>query len=393
MKVLIYSNPNLLDCDLPLVRALQAKGVDVTYLIETSARGTNSTLLTIKKGHAYNGIESASVYPEMTFFSDYLNLDKVYFRNYYRKLRIPLIDALSLSIKVFKFLKDNQFDVSQRTQVFFFTDIILYYFRKKIVKMVHDPFPHSGSVLRGWTKFFYDFGMKIIPHFVVLNQTQYDKFCEFYKKNRQNVLLNQLGVYDCYNIFHKNEEVIKEGKNSVLFFGRISKYKGIEYLCEAMRIVRESVPDATITIVGGGNYYFDIEEYKALGYYNIINKYVSAQELSVYLAECTMVVCPYTDATQSGVVMTAYSHNKPVVASDVGGLSEQIDDRKSGLLVPPRDAQKIAEGIMEILQNAPLREGMKEYIKKEYYTGSRSWNTIADKYIEFYEQILDLRNE
>ena len=387
MKVLIYSNPNLLDYDIPLVRALQEKGIDVTYLIEVDSKGTNGTLLNIQKGHKYNGIESASSYPELVFLAGYLNIDKIYLCNYCKKSKIPLFDSVLLSLKVFRFIRCNHFDIIQRTQVFFYTDIILYCFSKKLIKIVHDPFPHSGDKMKGWTKFFYNLGMRMIPRFVVLNRSQYHKFCDVYKKDTSKVLLNSLGVYDCYNLFHQNDANITEKQNNILFFGRISKYKGVEYLCEAMQLVHKVIANATVTIVGGGEYYFDISKYRNYGYFEIVNKYVSAQELSRYLAESTIVVCPYTDATQSGVVMTAFSHNKPVVASDVGGLSEQIDNRKSGLLVPPKDSRSLAEAIIELLQNYVLRNNMIEYIKKEFYRGERSWGAIADRYIDFYKGV------
>lgn len=384
MKVLIYSNPNLLDCDLPLVRALQEKGIDVTYLLEVNANGTNSTLLTVKNGHKYNGIIPASSYPELSIFSKYIDINKFYLRNYYKKSKIPLLDAFVLSIKSFKFLKREHFDIIQRTQVYFFTDVILYFFRKRTIKIVHDPFPHSGNTMNGLTSLFYKIGMKLIPRFVVLNRSQYDRFCEVYNKDKEKVLLNCLGVYDCYTLFRKDEDAKQIKPNNVLFFGRVSKYKGIEYLCDAMPIVRQSIPDATVTIVGGGEYYFDITKYEKLGYYSFVNRYVTTSELSAFLTECSVVICPYTDSTQSGVVMTAFSHNKPVIASCVGGLAEQVDDMKSGILVPPKDSNALAKSIVKILQDSQLYKKMKDYINKEYYTGDRSWNSIAEKYINFY---------
>ncbi len=387
MKVLIFSNPNLMDFDIPLVRSLQEKGIDVTYLIEVNSNGTNSTLLSIQNEHKYNGIEKATTFPEFNFLSGYLNLEKVYVRNVYKSSRIPFADALLLTIHNYRFIKKNNFDIIQRTQVFFFTDVLLYVYRKRIIKIVHDPFPHSGNRMKGWTKFFYKLGMKIIPRFVVLNKTQYDKFCNVYKKDKKNVLLNSLGVYDCYNLFHNENEVIKNKNNNVLFFGRISKYKGIEYLCEAMKKVHQIIPDATVTIVGGGEYYFDIDKYRVYDYYTFVNRYVTAKELSVFLKECSIVVCPYTDATQSGVVMTAFSHNKPVVASKVGGLAEQIEDGKNGLLVPPRETEKLADGIIKLLKNTEFRNNMEDYIKMEYYRGGKSWGAIANRYIDFYNKV------
>ena len=70
---------------------------------------------------------------------------------------------------------------------------------------------------------------------------------------------------------------MQQKTKNVLFFGRISPYKGIEYLCEAMMRVREHIPDATLTIAGNGNIYFDISPYEKQEWIDIQNKYISMQ--------------------------------------------------------------------------------------------------------------------
>ena len=387
MKVLVFSNPSLADHDIPLVKALLEKGIDVTYLIELNSKGSHDTILSIQHGHEFNGIEPASSYQELSIFSNYIPLDKVFIRNYYRRHAIPLIDAFVLSIKTFLFINNHRFDLIQRTQVFFRTDILLYLFRRRLIKIVHDPFSHSGSKMRRETKFFYNLGMRLIPRFVVLNKRQYEDFCRVYRIDKKNVLLNQLGVYDCYNLYRKSS-THTQFQQEVLYFGRIAEYKGIEYLCAAMEMVHESIPNACVTIAGGGHFYFDIKPYEQLPYFNVINRYVTAQELSGLLERCAVVVCPYTDSTQSGVAMTAFSMAKPIIASDVGGLSEQIDNGKSGLLVPPRNSNELANAIIQLLKSDSLRESMSEYITKVYQVGARAWRTIAERYVCFYKECI-----
>ena len=78
---------------------------------------------------------------------------------------------------------------------------------------------------------------------------------------------------------------------------------------------------------------------------------------------------PFTDATQSGVIMTSYSLCKPVIATKVGGLTEMIDNGKSGILVPPKDIKALANAIINLLQDNKLYIDMQQYIKKQYYNG------------------------
>jgi glycosyltransferase involved in cell wall biosynthesis len=181
---------------------------------------------------------------------------------------------------------------------------------------------------------------------------------------------------------------MKEQPQNILFFGRISPYKGIEYLCEAMTIVHEALPKATLTIAGGGKLYFDTTKYDKLPYINITNRYIGMEELASLLTKCTVTVCPYTDATQSGVIMTSYSLCKPVVATNVGGLGEMVDNGRTGLLVPPKNAKALAEAIIEILADDNKCRQMKENIRNDYFINEKSWNCIADKYISIYKDTL-----
>ena len=373
------------DCDIPLIRSLQNKGVDVYYLLEMGADVTQGTIIDVSVGKSRNDIIPATEYKELELFSDYIDLSKVFVRSSYRKHKLPFIDELCLSLKTFKFLLHHKFNVIQRTQVFFRTDVILYYFRKSLIKMVHDPFPHSGNKMRGQTLFFYKLGLNVFKHFVILNKNQYQSFCTVYKKNPKNVLLTRLGVYDCYNIYNTSS-ITKP--NNILFFGRISKYKGVEYLCQAMDIVLKQIPDATLTIAGGGDFYFDITGYINNPNIEFRNRFIGVRELSDLISSCAVVACPYTDATQSGVVMTAYSKNKPIVATSVGGLAEQIANGKTGLLVPPRNPNELAKALIKILSNKNLQKEMEDNIKTMKSEGDISWSSIADSYIGFYNKVL-----
>ena len=86
--------------------------------------------------------------------------------------------------------------------------------------------------------------------------------------------------------------------------------------------------------------------------------------------------------------MTSYSLGKPVVATNVGGLPEMIEDGKTGLLVPPKDSDALAEAIVHLLKDDKTITEMSEYILNKYEKGERSWSAIADKYINFYNSII-----
>ena len=382
MKILYYSTPFFADCDFPLVKASQEAGHDVTYLIALAPYSLKSTLFDIKEQVPGNTIIPATRYPELKVYENYMDMSKVYIVN-----RTVMQDsspqALMMALKVVRFIQKGKFDVIHTDCMLGMWNLMLYkLFGKKMVLTVHDPFPHTGEVTTR-KMFNYKVAMHAVRRFVLLNNKQKDKFCETYNVNPKQILINHLGVYDNISTFVKQDNLKKS--HNVLFFGRISPYKGIEYLCKAMMKVKEQVPDATLTIAGGGKMYFDITPYQSHDWVKVINRYVGMEELAGLLQNCALSVCPYTDATQSGVIMTSYSLCKPVVATNVGGLGEMVEDGKTGMLVPPKDVDALAEAIIDMLKDDAKRENMEANIRNDYFTGDKSWKVIADKYIEFYK--------
>lgn len=384
MKILYYSTPFFADCDFPLVKALQDVGHDVTYIIKLAPYSLKSTLFNIKDQIPENTIFPAVRYPELKIYESYMDMSKVYIANQI-VMQDSSLQSLRMTLKVVRFIKKGQFDVVHTDSMLGMWNLILYkLFGKKMVLTVHDPFPHTGEITAR-KMFNYKMAMKMVCHFVLLNDKQKEQFCKSYHVRPEQVLINRLGVYDNISTFVRPQESVTS--HNVLFFGRISPYKGIEYLCQAMLKVKEQVPDATLTIAGGGKMYFDIAPYQKQDWVKVINRYVGMEELAGLLQHCALSVCPYTDATQSGVIMTSYSLCKPIVATNVGGLGEMVDNQKTGLLVPPKDVDALAHAIIALLNDDAKREEMANNIQNDYFTGDKAWSVIAKKYIEFYKFI------
>lgn len=132
--------------------------------------------------------------------------------------------------------------------------------------------------------------------------------------------------------------------NLVLFFGRIREYKGIDTLIKSIAIVRNKIKKIKLLIIGSCsdkkllNYYYRLIQ--ELGVQDIVDiraEFVSDQDLPMYMASSDIVVLPYkTVPGHSGVLLLVYYFAKPVIASKLGGLSEVVEDGKSGFLVPPQ---------------------------------------------------------
>ncbi len=151
----------------------------------------------------------------------------------------------------------------------------------------------------------------------------------------------------------------REEAHTVLFFGRIWEYKGLEYLIRAEPLITERVPDAKIVIAGEGE---DFSRYREMmahpDRFVVFNEYIPNDRRDILFRRASVVALPYLDASQSGVIPIAYAFAKPVIATAVGSLPEAVENGKTGYLVPPRNVKALADAIVRLLQDNRLRHAM-----------------------------------
>jgi len=117
---------------------------------------------------------------------------------------------------------------------------------------------------------------------------------------------------------------------------------------------------------------------------------VDRDESADLFRRASVVVLPYIEASQSGVLAFAYTFGKPVVVTTVGSLPEVVDQGETGMVVPPRDEAALAEAIVSVLGD---RERRREMGRKAYQkaTTELSWDTIAQQTLAVYEEALAAR--
>jgi glycosyltransferase involved in cell wall biosynthesis len=223
---------------------------------------------------------------------------------------------------------------------------------------------------------------KYISKLVLLNERQSSSFASFYHVPNSHIFINKLGMYS--SILYVDPIPFQVGRPFILFFGQIVEYKGVEYLLEAMKIVHRHYPELMLVIAGGGKYYFDIESYKRLDYVKIINHYIGTRELAGMLRACEFGVCPYKDATQSGVVQTAFTLEVPMVVTNVGALAVAVQHNKTGIVVKPCDVNDLANGIMNLYSNKEKMNAMRKNIREEWMK-DMGWESIAEDYQKCYD--------
>lgn len=153
-------------------------------------------------------------------------------------------------------------------------------------------------------------------------------------------------IYDHFP--EPTENLPRRAKTELLFFGLVRPYKGLDVLIEAMGLLQDE--DVMLSVVGefwSGREEID-NRIKALGLADrvvIVDRYVSDDEAANHFSRADIVVLPYISATGSGVIPLAYHYNKPVIATNVGGLPDVVEDGKTGWLVAPSSSEQLAAAI------------------------------------------------
>jgi len=189
---------------------------------------------------------------------------------------------------------------------------------------------------------------------------------------------------------------IKPGDKTLLFFGRIAPYKGLEYLTNALGMLTQKDSNYRLIIAGHvkqltsvgslknscNQYWNDILADIARGGLNeqIIKRieFIPDEETELYFKAADVLVLPYVNIFQSGVLFLSYSFGLPVIATDVGSLKEEIIEGRTGFVCPPKDPAALARAIeshftSDLYANSESRRReIQEYANDRY-----SWAKVA----------------
>lgn len=142
---------------------------------------------------------------------------------------------------------------------------------------------------------------------------------------------------------------IDQDKKTLLFFGLIRDYKGLDLLIEAVNQL-----DDSYQLLIAGETYGSFDKYedqiKATGHperYKVFNRYIDDNEVPAFFSAADVCVLPYKSATQSGITSIAFNFELPLIATRTGGLAENIEIPGAGLMVPEISAQSIANTVKE----------------------------------------------
>lgn len=200
-------------------------------------------------------------------------------------------------------------------------------------------------------------------------------------------------IYDTFGqAVSRNKALTKLKLNAsdkyILFFGFVRKYKGLDLLLEAMG--RDEVKKLQIKLIVAGEFYDNKTEYisqiERLGLSDTVivrDDFIPQDEVKHYFCGANLVAQTYRSATQSGVTQIAYHFDKPMLVTDVGGLSEIVPNGEVGFVVEP-NPEAIAKGIVRYFEE-DLEQGFTEKTRnrKKLF----SWDHFTQTFLNFVKHI------
>lgn len=194
-------------------------------------------------------------------------------------------------------------------------------------------------------------------------------------------------LYDHFGAKIPKEEAcerlnISTDKKTLLFFGLIRDYKGLNLLIDAM----SAIDDSYQLLIAGETYgSFDkyqqqIESSPARERIFVHNQYIGDEDIPVFFSAADILVLPYRSATQSGVVSVAYHYNLPMLATPVGDFPDSIGKTGTGIVVPEVSAEAIIQGINEMFIPEKQASFASHIVKEKE---ALSWQTFSKKLIDF----------
>jgi glycosyltransferase involved in cell wall biosynthesis len=310
------------------------------------------------------------------------NLKVIFIKTYKTKLQFVI-----RTMNVFRFIglahliKKMNVDYIYMPWISRWSSVLCFFIRNtNIITTIHDVDTHKGEgdIITDRLK---TFNIKKSNKVIVLTQGFIPDVMNKYGFAKKDICWIPHANYN-YFIFSKQGQC-KTIYNKILFFGRIYEYKGIVVLLKAMQIIVKINSDIILRIAGNGK--LSDREKELITELDqrieLINRTIPDDEVQNIFETTDFTILPYIEASQSGVILVSYGFKKPVIATSVGGLPEQILP-STGILVPPNDEVALAKAIIKLYENPEkiFQMGLDAY---NYATNELTWDNSAKKLIEF----------
>lgn len=281
--------------------------------------------------------------------------------------------------KIKKFYSEIVFDFVFKPMFHVWSDeIIAQINTKKVITICHDPIMHSGeSIIK---KIVYPRYIRKSDEVVVLTKSFIDIIYNKYRFAQSKVHYMPLGLMTMYKEKQNHDipSLYSEDKINFVFFGRIERYKGINVLLKAYQKLSYEFKNISLTIAGKGKIDEFLPLLNSMDSVMLINKYIPDEEVGIYFDGPNIVtILPYLDATQSGVIPIAMEYGSLIVASNTGGLKEQMMNGLFGLYVNAGDIDDLYRMMKEIIMNPSIFSQQHEIMSS--IINQLEWKEVVSK--------------
>lgn len=389
MRIAYISPSFMSDVDLSLLKELKQK-VEVDYYLQLTPFTLKGAAICLEKQNAKAGVLTIDDYPELEILSSIVPKSNFFIVND-TGTHSYSIGSYICYFKLLRKLLSGHYDIIHFTWPFAIPGFVMYFLKGKMIMTVHDPFPHSSND-DGYTRLIRKIAFKSVSNYILLNNNQKDAFAEYYNLQDKNIYLSRLGCYSYLHAYNKTKSS-KQDNNSesgyILMFGNILSHKGADILLEAMEKLHVKFPKSKLIIAGRWKWKYDKYDYfKQKDYIVFLDRFIPDSELALLINNCSFCVTPYLDATQSGVIMSAFAFNKPCIATNVGGLPEMVINGKYGLIIPPKDVIALENALILLLMKPDLIEEFSMNIENDYAKMSNSWEAISHELVDIYTNMI-----
>jgi len=226
------------------------------------------------------------------------------------------------------------------------------------------------------------YALKQADILITLSSSVYNETNELFPNKK--IIKGFHPVYNCYNNNKYSNKSAKanldlSGKKVILFFGYIKPYKGLELLIRSLPKVNKVIENIHLLIVGeiygnSSKYHEVIKDSGLAEKITLIDRFVKDEEIELYFKAADVLVLPYLQATQSGVLQIANDMGLGSVVTPVGSLPDLVVDSKTGIITEDISAQDVSKGIIDFfkLDRKEIQKNIKE--EKSKY----SWKALTE---------------
>ncbi len=309
--------------------------------------------------------------------------------------------VISSQARIFHILWNNKFEHFDRT------GLMLYYrlFGKRVILTAHNVNARQRDNRDSWfNRLTLGFQYKLCSHILVHTDAMKKELVATFATRPERVSVIPFGINNTIPTTEIGKQEARKriglsvASKTLLFFGQIAPYKGLEYLVAAFaELVKD---DATIRLVIAGRIKPGHEDYWKRIDAEIAHKklehritecvrFIPDEEVEVYFKAADVLIIPYVAIFQSGVPFLSYSFGLPVIATDVGSLRDDIIEGETGFLCRSRDAIDLARVIKGYFASELYKEREFRSSRIRAFANDRnSWSTVGEIIDLVYRDVL-----